>query len=771
MQWFNNLKIRSKLILGFGTVIVMAVILVAIAITQLININADYETIFAGSVTRRGAANAVQSNVRGYRRVVTSSVMVAPLDYELRSEELANLLSEANAMRDEIWHQLEIYDYSTLNQPGQTDAWRQERLDMSEAARVLFEQYSAVLEAVQAYARLGNHQAAFDATVYGRDIVNALIAETDNMVETANARMYEATAEASATADAAIITVIVLAVVIVLVAMAMALLIASVISKPIHNLVKLTGNVVNGKLNINRKNVSKDEIGQLTWDMYKLVDTVKTIVEDLTKAYSEYMEVGNMHYKIDESEYKNSYKEVIGLVNSLLERTTDDIMSVADVLNDINDGEFKTNLTLDSWPGEWKIMPQTIISLTENLSAVNGDINAMIDAAANKGDLQFQIDGNKYKGNWRDIAEGLNSIAAAVDRPLKLIEVAMDEMKAGNLEVPSIAAKMVEKGFDPDVNSYNGIFRHILSNFVATIGEIASYVHEIAATLGEISGGNLTMTISREYLGDFSAIKDSLNNISVTLNRTMSEITVASEQVLSGAKQISTSAQDLANGAQEQASAIEELNATIDVLNQQTKQNADNASEAKELSNLSTNNAQEGNTSMQEMLAAMLQIKESSSEISKIIKAIQDISFQTNLLALNAAVEAARAGEHGRGFSVVAEEVRNLAGRSQQSAAETTDLIETSNSRVESGSSIAESTSKSLDTIVKNAAEVSELINNISLSSTEQAEAISQVSTGLSQISQVVQSNSAVSEETAAASQELNSQAEILQQLVTYFKL
>ncbi len=319
-----------------------------------------------------------------------------------------------------------------------------------------------------------------------------------------------------------------------------------------------------------------------------------------------------------------------------------------------------------------------------------------------------------------------------------------------------------------DRNDEIGLLSKSINNIVQ---ELKSILNELTENLIALDEGDFTLSIEREYPGEFKQLGEAVNRINLRLNRLMARIMDSSEQVSTGALQVAENAQVLSQGTTEQASSIEELAATINELSEQTNQNAKNAEIAKLSSEETSIEVENGNRHMINMVKAMDEIKGTSIEISKIIKTIDDIAFQTNILALNAAVEAARAGSAGKGFAVVADEVRNLASKSSEAAKNTTQLIERSLSAVENGSKIAYETEESLKVIVEKVKTTVELVEQIAEASGQQAVGTSQVSVGVDQISVVVQTNSATSEESAAASEELSGLAQVLKGLVDGIKL
>ncbi|ACL06632.1 Methyl-accepting chemotaxis sensory transducer [Desulfatibacillum aliphaticivorans] len=284
-----------------------------------------------------------------------------------------------------------------------------------------------------------------------------------------------------------------------------------------------------------------------------------------------------------------------------------------------------------------------------------------------------------------------------------------------------------------------------------------------------ISSGDLRQEVNISSEKD--AFGKALQNMVWRLNDVVQKLHNAANQVDGGSQQVSESSQTLSQGATEQASSLEEITSSMTEIGAQTRTNAENAGQASNLAHDAKNAAEKGVNRMMEMTRSMSTISESSQEIAKIIKVIDDIAFQTNLLALNAAVESARAGVHGKGFAVVAQEVRTLAARSAKAAQGITELIESAVNNVKEGSEIAENTSAALDEIQGKITKASDLVAEIAAASNEQSKGISQINEGLSQIDSVTQQNAANAEETSASSEELSAQAASLRKALTFFKI
>ena len=528
---------------------------------------------------------------------------------------------------------------------------------------------------------------------------------------------------------------------------------------------------------------------------------IKSINSESTKLI-EAVKCGQLDVRGNPESVNFEFREIVAGINNLMDSFVKPLKLTSSYIADISRGNIPPVIT-EVYAGDFNEIKNNLNTCINAVNAMITDVNSL-SAAAGKGDLKTRADASKHSGDFKKIVESMNGTLDLVIGPLRTAADCVSKISKGNMppkitdeyagdfnEIKNNLNTCIDAVNDlikdslalsgaacegrlsvrADASRHSGDYKTIIEGFNGTLNAIIKPVEEAAACLSEMAEGNLDISVKGNYNGDHAKIKDSLNKTIDSINAILAQVSYSADQVNSGSRQVSDASQSLSQSATEAASSIEEISATMQEINSQTRQNAENAEQASKLSFETRGLAEGGNKKMSVMKKAMAEINDASNTVAKIIKTIDEIAFQTNLLALNAAVEAARAGKHGRGFTVVAEEVRNLSRKSAEAARVTAEMIKNSIQKAEFGNKVAEDTARSLEAIVSGTAKVTDLIGEISASANEQERSVNQINLGLTQIDQVTQQNTSTAEESAAASQELLSQSAELKNMLLKFRL
>ncbi|MCL4294758.1 MAG: hypothetical protein KJ077_03480 [Anaerolineae bacterium] len=465
---------------------------------------------------------------------------------------------------------------------------------------------------------------------------------------------------------------------------------------------------------------------------------------------------GDLKARADVQAFIGDWRELMAGVNTILDEALEPVNIQVGALEAMAEGKLSQKISQE-FKGEHNRGKNALNAVGDIAGKAQEEIRRMIEASSN-GDLKARAEVQQFVGDWREIMAGVNTILDEALEPVNIQTEILERMAAGDLSA------RITADFKGDHNRIKGL----INEFQDFNQQVVEDIVQISQRLAE---GDLRVAPEAQYKGDFAQIRNALETALSGLNTTIRQTNAVVQQVAQSVEQVRAVGQDLAANAEEQSSAVEEVTSNLEETDSQVKANAENANVTNQLVSETTTTANVGQEKMKAVTEAMKAIAQSSQEISKIIKVIDEIAFQTNLLALNAAVEAARAGQHGRGFAVVAQEVRNLAGRSAKAAKETAELIEGSSRRVQEGVAIVDETAEALAGIVQNVVKVKDLVAEISVASEEQARAVTQINAAMLQVNQGSQAGSQQSEELASTADELGSLADRLREEMGRFKL
>ena len=756
MQFYKNTKTAGKLIISFSLMIIVMFGLLGFTVQRLTYIISIHQYLSDFHYTRREATFDYNLALERIQSGSIEIIAAAALgDTEGVQAGMIRVNEELIRSVEALGQNIHLVNTSTRI-PQEEQSLR--RAAANSAISALNQYVNNVISPSYDAALLGNAEAARDIHTNGYVYLDYIFYRLDYFESISynfNESLDNELDNLTNTMWIVLISISVLALVI---SVLLTILTTKSITDPINKLVKIVKNIAIGKVNVNIStyDMTKDEIGTLTKEMFNLVSVIRNMDEDILEFIHQFSVNGDVDYTIDTDKYNNKFKDVTKGLNELVNLQVQDIRMLRFALQSIEKGDF--DVEVRDLPGKKMILTTTIRGVLSKLTRITNSVDyATTEIMELNSDIK--IDASEYEGHWKDLIISLQNLVIKVVEPIQIVEESLKHMERGEFEKAHV------------FTNFSGTFESLTGALNSTVDMNRDYVNEISRILHEISRGNLAVNTNMNFIGDYEPIKESIDTILLNLRETISRIQNSASQFLAAADAIANSSLMLSQGTIDQSEAISDLTINIEQIALATSESAASAQSASEKSNRSAKAARAGGESVISMSETMDKTKESSEDIAKIIKVIEDLSFQTNLLALNAAVEAARAGEHGRGFSVVAEEVRMLAGRSSESSKSTVLIVKENQSVVTESIESSTKVKEAFEIIAEDITMINKIIYDISKKAADQDESIQIINRGIAEISNVVLENSSTAQEAASASQQLSSQAEALQELVNQFKV
>ncbi len=539
-------------------------------------------------------------------------------------------------------------------------------------------------------------------------------------------------------------------------------------------------------------NGMKNNINQALGIIRGLHIEIKDIIESISD--------GVLDKRGNSDSFENGWKDIINGINNVIDAFMRPITLTDEYVDRIAQGDIPPEV-VEEFRGEFNLTKNNLNQLINLLNMFIADMKKLYEEQS-KGDIDYFIDSSKFIGAYKNMAEGVNkSVNLHIKNQNDMLDILTSyangdfdpemrqlpgkqriinekllQMKTNLINVIDEIDDLTQAAKDGqlqkrgDADQFNGSWQKLVLGMNELLTEIMTPIDEAMHVMGQISDKNLTARIVGFYNGEMNDFKTNINNAAKQLQDALVQVENAVDQISSASDEIAHGSQALAQGTSEQASSLSEISHGLENMSAITMDNADKSKSSAALSNEAISNVRIGNEAMERMKSAMEVINNSANETGKIIKTIDEIAFQTNLLALNAAVEAAHAGEAGKGFAVVAEEVKNLALRSAEAAKNTNALIEESLKNSDAGVNIVMDVTAAFEKINSSFQKVNTIVDEISISSEEQARGIDRINSSINEINTLTQRNASNAEESASAAEELNSQSAELEDMVKQFK-